>query len=131
MLDKLEKLEKEFLEIQGKLANADVIADQNLYKKMSRRYKQLEPAANLANEFREVVQSKEEAEEILKEGPDADMKELAEAQLSEAKEKLEKAGYLLHSVFTLSEIAEVLLELGKINLAQYQNVISFITGSNE
>jgi peptide chain release factor 1 len=90
MLDKLEKLEKEFLEIQGKLADADVIADQNLYKTMSRRYKQLEPAANLANEFREVVQSKEEAEDILKEEPDADMKELAEAQLSEAKDKLEK-----------------------------------------
>ncbi len=90
MLDKLEKLEKEYLEIQGKLANADVIADQNLYKTLSRRYKQLEPAADLANEFREVIQSKEEAEGILKEETDADMKELAEAQLSEAKEKLVK-----------------------------------------
>lgn len=88
MLDKLEKLEKEYLEIQGKLANADVIANQNLYKTLSRRYKQLEPAVFLAKEFREAVQSKEEAEGILKEDTDADMKELAESQLEEAKEKL-------------------------------------------
>lgn len=90
MLDKLEKLEKEYLEIQGRLADADVVANQNMYKTLSRRYKQLETAANLAVEFREAVQSKEEAENILKEENDADMKELAEAQLAEAKGKLVK-----------------------------------------
>ena len=31
MLTKLEKLEKEYLEIQGKLANSEIIADQNQY----------------------------------------------------------------------------------------------------
>ncbi|NIA02013.1 MAG: peptide chain release factor 1 [Nitrospirae bacterium] len=90
MLDKLEKLEKEYLEIQNKLADADVIADQNRYKTLSRKYKQLEKAASLAEEFREVIQSKEEAESILKEESDPEMKELAHSQLAEAKEKLEK-----------------------------------------
>lgn len=90
MLDKLEKLEKEYLEIQSKLADSEVIADQDQYKTLSRRYKQLERASSLAKEFREVVELKEEAEGLLKDGSDAEMKELAESQLAEAKEKLEK-----------------------------------------
>ncbi|MFH1533380.1 MAG: peptide chain release factor 1 [Nitrospirota bacterium] len=90
MLDKLEKLEKEYLEIQNKLANSDVVADQNQYRALSRRYKQLEKAAFLAKEFRDTVRLKEEAEGILNEGSDSEMRGFAESQLAEAEEKLEK-----------------------------------------
>ncbi|MBU1151584.1 peptide chain release factor 1, partial [Patescibacteria group bacterium] len=79
----------EFLEIQGKLANAETVADQNLYKTLSRRYKSLEPAAALAKRYREAVGMKTEAFEILASGDD-EMKELAKDQLEEAKVALEK-----------------------------------------
>ncbi len=89
MLEKLEKLEKEYLELQEKLADPEVIADQVQYKTLSRRYKSLGTAAALAEKYRGAVESKKEAEEILAGSPDADMKELAEEQLKEASATLE------------------------------------------
>ncbi len=88
-LKKLEKLEKDYLDIQTQLADPDVIADQNKYKDLSRKYKTLESAADLAKRYREAEQMKAEAEEILDSGDD-EMKELAKDQLTEATEKLEK-----------------------------------------
>ncbi|MBT4916813.1 peptide chain release factor 1 [Candidatus Peregrinibacteria bacterium] len=88
MLDKLENLEKEYLELQNRLSDAEVIANQSEYRRLSRRYKQLENAANLTVKYREALASKEEAEEILKDGSDAEMTELAKDQLEEAKKAL-------------------------------------------
>lgn len=88
MLEKLEKLEKEFMEIQGKLSSPEVVNDQNLYKTLSRRYKSLQSAANLSKQYREVFVSKKEAEEILKDEKDNEMRDLAKAQLKESEEAL-------------------------------------------
>ncbi|MFA6991868.1 MAG: peptide chain release factor 1 [Candidatus Gracilibacteria bacterium] len=87
MLGKLEKLEKEYLEIQGKLSDPKIINDKNLYRDMSRRYKVLSGAAELASEYRKVLASKKEAEEFLQ-SDDKDMKELAQQQMAEAEAKI-------------------------------------------
>jgi peptide chain release factor 1 len=89
-LEKLEKLEKEYLEIQNHLADPEIVSDHVKYTKLSRRYKLLENTADLAKRYREVVESKEEAEEILKNDSDEEMKELAKGQLEEAKASLKK-----------------------------------------
>ncbi|MDA1060362.1 MAG: peptide chain release factor 1 [bacterium] len=89
MLDKLEKLEGEYLNIQEKLADPEIIADQNEYRALSRRYKSLESAANLAQKYREAIQAKEEAEEILK-GDDDEMKGIAAEQLDQAQVDISK-----------------------------------------
>ncbi|MDD3862025.1 MAG: peptide chain release factor 1 [Candidatus Gracilibacteria bacterium] len=89
-LDKLEKLEKEYLEIQNKLSDSAVISDQSLYKTLSRRYKLLQSAAELTQRYRKVFVAKNEAEEILKNEKDPEMRELAEAELSDSAELLEK-----------------------------------------
>lgn len=90
MIEKLEKLEKEFLDIQNKLSDSVVIADQNQYKTLSRRYKALQPAADLTKRYREVLMNKTEAEEILKTETDSDMVALATSQLNEANAQLVK-----------------------------------------
>jgi peptide chain release factor 1 len=88
MLQKLEKLEKEFLEIQNKLAEPAIVSDQSQYKVLSRRYKALEKAASLAVSYRDALTLKNEAESILEEEKDSEMRELADSQLSESLEKL-------------------------------------------
>lgn len=88
MLEKLEKLEREYYEIQEKLSNSEVVGNQELYKTLSRRYKTLETAARLSEKYRDASNLKKEAEEILATEKDPEMKEMAQAQLSEAKEKL-------------------------------------------
>lgn len=90
MLDKLEKLEKEFLEIQEKLADPLVIANQPEYQRLSRRYKTLKAAADLAEKYRDAQASKNEAEELLKTEKDPEMRELANGQLKESNELLQK-----------------------------------------
>ena len=90
MFDKLEKLEKEYLELQNKLADPAVIADQAEYRVLSRRYKSLETAARLAGEYREVLSARDEAKEILKDEKEAEMRELAGAQLDESEGRLEE-----------------------------------------
>ncbi len=88
MIEKLEQLKNEYLELQQKLADPGVIANQAEYKKLSRRYKSLETAAQLATDYREALSSKTEAEEILAEETDPEMKELADAQLKESEKIL-------------------------------------------
>lgn len=90
MFDKLEKLAKEYLEIQSKLGDNEIIADQAKYRDLSRRYKELESAYNLAEDYKKAMSAKDEAESILKEESDQEMKELAEAQLDESEKKLKQ-----------------------------------------
>ncbi len=78
------------MEIQNKLADPAIIADQNQYKTLSRRYKSLEHAANLAIKYRKVLADKKEAEEILKTEKDSEMRELADSQLKESSQTLIK-----------------------------------------
>jgi len=89
-LDKLEKLEKEFLEIQQKLSDSSVIADQSLYKTLSRRYKTLTPTAELAKSYRSAENARKEAEEILDTEKDIELRDMAYAQLDEAKAKIDE-----------------------------------------
>jgi len=90
MLDKLENLEREYLDIQQKLSHAEVIADHSLYKTLSRRYKALEKVASLAEEYRLMLNQKNEAQEILDSGDDEEMKVFAQGEFDEAVEKLKK-----------------------------------------
>lgn len=90
LFEKLEKLEKEYLEIQGRLADPEIIADQTQYKTLSRRYKQLQNSADLAGRYRRALASKQEAEEILESEKDKEMIDLAEAQKDEANVALGK-----------------------------------------
>lgn len=90
MLDRLEQLEKEYLDIQGKLADPATIADQVQYKKLGMRYKTLESVYELAKKYRTATERKQEAEELLAGDLDADMKDLAKEQLKEADSELEK-----------------------------------------
>ncbi len=87
LFEKLEKMKIEYLEIQGKMADPDIITDHIQYRDFARKYKSMESVAALADEYAEVVSSKTEAEEILK-GDDPEMKDLAKAQLEESDAKL-------------------------------------------
>ena len=90
MLEKLEKLEKEFLEIQNRLADPIVIANQNEYKTLSRRYKTLQTSADLAKKYRATMAGYNEAKQVLHDDQDAEMRELAENQLEEAEAEMKR-----------------------------------------
>lgn len=87
MFEKLEKLAQEYLQIEAKLGDPEVISNQPLYRDLSRKYKALSNIAALAQEYRGVLALEKEAKEILA-GSDNEMYEIANEQLAEAKAKI-------------------------------------------
>jgi peptide chain release factor 1 len=88
MLEKLEKIEKEYMDLQGRLADPALMADNKEYVKVSRRYKELSFLVGLANDLRATEASLKEAEDILKTESDSEFKALAETQKEEASQKI-------------------------------------------
>lgn len=88
MLEKLEVAEKRYEEIGERLSDAEVISDQEQFKKLMKEYKNLTPIVEKYREYRAQEQTLEEAASLLAENPDPELRELCEMEQKEGKEKL-------------------------------------------
>jgi peptide chain release factor 1 len=82
----VEQIESRFADVQAQLADPEVIGDRRRYAEAGREYRQLEPAAKLAEEWRRAVSDAEGAEELLAEAEDPEMRE----ELRGARERMER-----------------------------------------
>ncbi len=90
MFDKLSEIEARFEEVNAELILPQTASDQELYKKLMKEYKQLDPIVEKFREYKSVSAAKAEAEEILRSGEtDKELKELAQMEFDESREKLE------------------------------------------
>ncbi|MDP4008620.1 MAG: peptide chain release factor 1 [Candidatus Peregrinibacteria bacterium] len=85
MLEKLQRLEDEYNEIQNQMADPEIISDQVAYQKLVRKYKHLEPTVSLFVELKQANAEIAEAEVILYESNEEEMRDLAKGQLEAAK----------------------------------------------
>ncbi|MCB1037997.1 MAG: PCRF domain-containing protein, partial [Acidimicrobiales bacterium] len=53
MIDKLESLEREFEEVEARLADPDVFADQSRYRELAKRHKELDAIVARSRELRQ------------------------------------------------------------------------------
>ncbi len=90
MLDKLKEAEEKFAQIENDLADSDVISDKDKYKALMKEYKRLSPIIEKYREFKHYQQMQQEAEELLLEKPDEEMRALANEEIQEGKEGCEK-----------------------------------------
>jgi len=90
MFDRLEVAENRYEEISQKISDPNIIADQNEYRKLMKEYSELEEIVNKYREYKKVLKDISDAKEMLNEKLDKDFREMVEAELDEAKEKLEK-----------------------------------------
>lgn len=91
LFSRLESLENRFNEIGDKFCNTDVISDQELYKHMMKEYRSLEPIIYKYREYKKAVSDLDEAKEILDEGGnDKELKEMADHEVEEAKNRIKK-----------------------------------------
>lgn len=86
IIRKLENLDERQQEVSALLSEQDVIADQNQFRKLSMEYSQLEPVVNKFKQYRQAVEDKSAAQEMLS---DPEMKEMAQEELSELDATLE------------------------------------------
>ncbi len=87
MFDNLEELEKKFEELNNKIMDPAVISDREQYGKIMKEHSDLEPIIAKYREYKSVQKNLEESKELMN---DPEMKDLAEAEMLEAKEKLPK-----------------------------------------
>jgi peptide chain release factor 1 len=92
MIEQLvDQIEARFAELSRQLGDPEVIGDRRRYAEVGRAYRELEPAAKLAEEWRRAVDDAAGARELLDEdGDDPELRELLEGA-SRRREELEDA----------------------------------------
>jgi len=88
MLDKLNIVKQRFDEVGDLIIQPDIIADQKRYIQLNKEYKDLKEIVDKRAEYKTLLDNKKEAEEIISDGSDAEMVDMAKLQLEEVEEKL-------------------------------------------
>lgn len=89
MLDKLEEIEKTYIEIQKQICDPEIIADIPRYTALLKEEKKLQPLVESFRKYLTELDRIKEAENILTESKDKELKDLASLQLDESKEQAE------------------------------------------
>ncbi len=85
MLDKLNIVKQRFDEVSDLIIQPDIIADQKRYVQLNKEYKDLKQLVDKRERYIQLQSRISEAEEILSEGGDPEMAEMAKLQLEEAR----------------------------------------------
>ena len=91
MFQKLEAVEKRFEELTIKISDPEVIANQNEWREFMKEHAELEPIVEKYREYKKIQAQHNEAKEMLEDASlDKELKDLAEMEMLESKEKLPK-----------------------------------------
>ena len=85
MFQKLDAVEKRYEELTQKISDPEVIANQNEWRNLMKEHAEIEPIVEKYREYKKTKQTVEDAKEMME---DPELKELAEAEMLEAKDKL-------------------------------------------
>ena len=89
MFQKLEAVEKRFEELTEKISNPEVIANQNEWREFMKEHAELEPIVEKYREYKKVQKEFEDSKEMSNDSSlDKELRDLAEVEMLEAKEKL-------------------------------------------
>lgn len=85
MFENLEEIEVKYEDLTRKISDPEVISNQEEWRKMMKEHSDIEPIVLKYREYKTVKQNFEDSKEMLN---DPDMKDLAEVEMLESKEKL-------------------------------------------
>jgi len=88
MLDRLNIFKQRFDEVSDLIIQPDIITDQKRYVKLNKEYKDLKKIVDKRDEYKILLDNISEAKEIISDGSDAEMVEMAQLELNEANEKM-------------------------------------------
>lgn len=89
MFEKIEIFDKRYSELNRKLYEPSVASDPEAYQKIMKEIKSIEEIVLTYRDYKAALQTEQESLEIL-EGGDSELRELAQMELDEAKEKIEE-----------------------------------------
>ena len=88
MLDRLQIIKQKFDEISDLIIQPDIIADQKRYVQLNKEYKDLKGLVEKRDEYVALMANIQESQEIIADGSDAEMVEMAKMQMDEAKTRI-------------------------------------------
>ena len=83
MLDKLAAINDRYLEVEKLISSPDAMNDMKSFVQLSKEYKDLEPIIKAYKEYKDLVGNITEAQDILSNSDDTEMKEMAKMELDE------------------------------------------------
>jgi len=89
MFDKLKNIVDRYESLAQELARPEVLADLKKYQALAREHRELQPIVEKYREYEQVVRNIEEDEAILDDSADPELKEVAQMELKELREKKE------------------------------------------
>jgi peptide chain release factor 1 len=90
MLNRLEKVRERYEEVTRLLSDPAVVSNQERFRELSKEHSNLTPLIKAYGNYRKLKNDLEGLREITESSPDAEMRQLAYAELDEAKAKLEQ-----------------------------------------
>ena len=88
MLEKIQIVKQRFDEINDLIIQPDIISDQKRYVQLNKEYKDLKKLVDKGLVYESLISNLEEAQEIITDGSDAEMVEMAKMQMEEAKAQI-------------------------------------------
>ena len=86
IINKLDHLIDRHEELGALLSDGEIISDQDKFRALSKEYSEVEPVVKCYEIYRQALEDIEEAQALLKDG-DADMREMAQEEFSDAKDR--------------------------------------------
>src|SRR5574344_1786993 len=88
MLDKIEKIEKKYIELGETLSKPEVIQDYNNFKTLSKQRKAMEETVELYHDWLKATNAIEEAKQLIREEKDDEMKAFLKSEMEENEAKV-------------------------------------------
>ena len=88
LLDKLRAIKQRFDEVSDLIIQPDIVTDQARYAKLNKEYSDLKDFVEKQKEYEDLINVIDEADEIIADGSDAEMVELAKIEKDEAINKI-------------------------------------------
>lgn len=91
MIERLENIEKRYLELNNEICDQNILSDHNKYKSLMKELKSLTPVVEKYMEYKKENQNLNEAKTILSDvSADKELKEMAEAEIESSKKNLKE-----------------------------------------
>ena len=91
-IKKMQGIEDDFVSIEQKLSDSNIISNQTEYTRLARKRKELTNVVELFREFKNVKKIIDDSEEMLEAESDEEMREMIKDELKAAKERIPEIG---------------------------------------
>jgi len=89
MLDKLQAIEEKYLDLETKISDPEVIANQVEWQKATKAHAKMSEIVAVFREYKTLLQEKQDAEEMCKDSEDIEFAAMAQEELKDLKTKIE------------------------------------------